>query len=76
MDEVLDNREDLLYFDALGRWQTILNENGQYEKVFVAGEDIIRPLRHILRYHCFINRLMHVVSSKKKMRNIGSIRYN
>ena len=31
MDEVLDNREDLLYFDALGRWQTILNENGEYE---------------------------------------------
>lgn len=76
MDEVLDNREDLLYFDALGRWQTILNENGEYEKVFVAGEDIIRPLRYILRYSYSVKRLMHVVRSKKKMRNIGSIRYN
>lgn len=76
MDEVLDNREDLLYFDALGRWQTILNENGEYEKVFVAGEDITRPLRYILRYHYSLNRLMHVVRLKKKMRNIGSIRYN
>ena len=37
MDEVLDNREDLLYFDALGRWQTILNENGEYETVLVLG---------------------------------------
>ena len=76
MDEVLDNREDLLYFDALGRWQTILNENGEYAKVFVAGEDIIRPLRYILRYSYSVKRLMQVVRSQKTMRTIGSIRYN
>ena len=50
MDEVIDNSEDLLHFDALGHWQTILNDKGEYEKVFVAGEDITRPLRYILRY--------------------------
>ena len=49
MDEIVDDSGDLICFDSLGHWRTILNDDGKYEKVFVAGTDILRPLKIILR---------------------------
>ena len=49
MEDEYETPEDLYNFEAVGNWRTILQENGQYEKVFVPGDNILKVSRLLLR---------------------------
>lgn len=52
MEEEYETPEDLYNFEAVGNWRTILRENGQYEKVFVPGDNVLKVSRLLLRLAC------------------------